>query len=67
MTVADLILVLQNRPQDLPVAYQKFSEFCLLTAEDIVVDELRLPRPDGWVGHKRPDQPSQKYLVFPGN
>ena len=67
MTVAELIAFLQTQPQDLQVCYGLYSEQCLLKVEDIAVEELGMPRPDGWVHHKRPDRPSQKYLCLPGN
>jgi hypothetical protein len=67
MTVAELIVFLQAQPQDLPVCYGMYSEFLLLDAAEVEVQELGLPRPDGWVANQRRDQPSQKYLVFPGN
>ena len=41
--------------------------FLLLDKESIEIDELCLPRQDGWVAYKRQDQPSQRYLVLPGN
>ena len=65
MTVAELIEFLQKQPQDLLVAYQRYSEQCLL--EEIEVRELCEPRPDGWVQDKRQDMPTRMYLVFPGN
>lgn len=67
MTVNELIEHLHTFPKDLPVAYRLHSEQCLLDLEDIVVTELCEPRPDGWIQDKRPDMPSIKYLVFPGN
>ena len=67
MTVKELIAFLQTQPQDLQVAYRLFSEFCLLEPEHIGVDSLCPPRPDGWVACRRPDKPTQEYLVFPGN
>lgn len=67
MTVADLVAFLQTQPQDLPVAYCLFSEQKLLEPQEIEVAELCLPRPDGWVHHKRPDKPKQRYLLLPGN
>jgi hypothetical protein len=67
MTVKELIAILQSKPQDLQVAYAKYSEFCLLKATDIVIDSLCEPRPDGWVHDRRPDKPQQEYLFFPGN
>lgn len=67
MTVAELIAFLQTQPHDLPICYGLYSEQCLLKAGDIKVEEHGMPREDGWVHYKRPDRPSQKYLVFPGN
>lgn len=67
MTVAELIVFLQTQPQDLPVAYEIYSEYARMQFGDIKVLELGRSREDGWVSRKRPDQPSQKYIVFPGN
>lgn len=67
MTVAELIEFLKTHPQDMPVAINMYSETCMLDAKDITVRELSVSREDGWVHDKRPDKPSQLYLVFPGN
>ena len=67
MTVAELIQFLQTQPQDLQVAYLRYSEQLLLDAKEIEVIECSLARADGWIQNKRPDQPSLKYLMFPGN
>lgn len=67
MTVKELIEFLQTQPQDLQVAYKCCSEQCLLEAEEIAIEEQCEPRPDGWIQHKRPDMPTQTYLMFPGN
>jgi hypothetical protein len=67
MTVKELIAFLETQPQDIDVAYQCYSEQCLLKAGEIVVEELCEPRADGWVADKRPDTPTKSYLVFPGN
>ncbi len=67
MTVKELIVFLEKRPQDLPVVYRLHSEQILLTEALIEIEELCMPRNDGWVQDKRPDMPTQKYLVFPGN
>jgi hypothetical protein len=67
MKVADLIEFLQGFPPEMPVAYQKFSEQCLMEERHIFVQEFCLPRPDGWIQDKRPDMPFQQYLLFPGN
>lgn len=67
VTVADLIAYLKKLPKDLPVAYERYSEQCLLALDEIYLAEKCLPRPDGWVQHARPDMPTQKYLILPGN
>lgn len=67
MTVAELIDFLRMQPQDVPVAYRFASEQCLLTGDDIEIVEKCKPRADGWIQDKRPDQPTQTYLLFPGN
>lgn len=67
MNVSELITFLQTQPQDMPVAYRKYSEQCILDKENIETVELCLPRPDGWIHDPRPDKPTQKYLLFPGN
>lgn len=67
MNVAELIAFLQKQPQDMPVAYDLFSEQCLLDVNYIRIKELCEPREDGWIQNKRPDMPSVTYLVFPGN
>ncbi len=67
MTVKDLIDLLKKYPKNLPVCYQRYSEYCLLEAGDIAELELCAPRPDGWVANARPDKPTQNYLVLPGN
>ena len=67
MTVKDLIEFLQKQPQELQVAYKRFSEQCLLEVKDIVIEELCEARPDGWIQDSRPDMPKQNYLIFPGN
>lgn len=66
-TVADLIKYLEQFPQDIQVAIEMYSEQYLLEFDQIVLEELCEPRSDGWVQNKRPDMPTQKYLVFPGN
>ena len=67
MTVRELIQYLQQQPQDLQVAYEKYSEQCLLRVEEIKIAELCKPRNDGWIQLKRPDKASQRYLLLPGN
>jgi hypothetical protein len=67
VTVSELIEFLKGQPQDLQVAFELYSEQCLLRTKDIEIQELSEPRNDGWVPNKRPDKPTQKYLVFPGN
>jgi hypothetical protein len=67
MTVAELISFLQTQPQDLQVAYECYSEACLLEPDEIKLSERCEPRADFWVHDKRPDKPTQTYLMFPGN
>ena len=67
MTVTELIAFLQTQPQDMQVAYQCFSEHCLLTVDEICIIEACGPRPDGWIQAQRPDMPTQTYLLLPGN
>lgn len=67
MKVSELIEFLQAQPQDLQVAYQMYSEQCLLESTDIRVEMACEPRPDGWIQNQRPDMPQREYLMFPGN
>jgi hypothetical protein len=67
MNVAELIEYLKQQPQDMQVAIKMYSEQVLLEAKNIEVHNLCEPRPDGWIQDKRPDKPTRKYLVFPGN
>lgn len=67
MNVSELISFLQTQPKDLPVVYMCCSEHCTLDATDIKVENLCLPRSDGWVANARPDKPKIPYLVLPGN
>jgi hypothetical protein len=67
MTVAELIAYLQTQPQDLQVAYRCYSEQSRLEAYEIEIAELCEPRPDGWIQNRRPDMPTQRYLLLPGN
>jgi hypothetical protein len=67
MTVAELIVFLQTQPQGLQVAYRRCSEQVLLDVEEIEIAEKCEPRPDGWIQDKRPDKPTQTYLLLPGN
>lgn len=67
LTVADLIKHLQTLPPHLLVAYQQYSDQCLLELSDLTIENNCPPRPDGWVPSPRPDAPTQSYLMFPGN
>jgi hypothetical protein len=67
LTVAGLIAYLQQQPQDLLVIYRCCSEYDLLHTRDIRIVEACAPRADDWVQRKRPDMPSQPYLLLPGN
>ena len=65
--VKNLIEFLEKQDQELPVAYEIYSEQCLLKDGDIKIKSLCAPRADGWVANQRDDKPSIKYLVFPGD
>jgi hypothetical protein len=67
MTVAELIAYLQTQPQDLLVAYRMYSEQVLLEEGNVFIGTFCQPRNDGWVPDARPDKPTQRYLVLPGN
>ena len=66
MKVSELIEFLQKQPQDIQVAYECYSEACLLDG-GIRIDVLSTPRADGWIHLERDDKPTQTYLLFPGN
>ena len=67
MTVSELIEFLKTQPQEMQVAYRCYSEQVLMEQKEIRVAEFCEPRPDGWIENKRPDKPTKKYLLFPGN
>lgn len=67
MIVKELIELLKTYPENLPVCYSKFSEYCMLEMEDIKTKVLGASRPDGWVAERRSDKPECTYLVLPGN
>lgn len=67
MKVSELIEFLKTQPQDLQVAYLKYSEQFLLAADEIEIKICGEPRADGWIHDKRDDKPQQTYLMLPGN
>ena len=67
LTVGTLIEELQKFPEELPVAFDCYSEHCLLLSGQLRVERGCLPRDDHWVQRERPDMISQDYLIFPGN
>lgn len=67
VTVAKLIKHLQTLPPHLLVAYQIYSDQVLLELSDLNIEDHCPPRPDGCIQSKRPDMPTQSYLMFPGN
>ncbi len=67
MKVKDLIEFLHLQPQDIEVGIAMYSEYQILNFDEIKVVEHCQPRPDGWIQWKRPDMPTQFYLMFPGN
>jgi len=64
MTVSELIEMLKTLPQELVVIQPKYSEYCVLDDENVVIEELCEARPDGWIQSKRPDRDTQKYLII---
>jgi hypothetical protein len=66
MTVKGLIERLREFDPDLPVCYELHSEYCLLNAADLKVQDLQPARSDGWV-HREHGKTTIRYLVFPGN
>ena len=72
MTVKEFIQFLESQPQDIQVAHQMCSEFCLLDKAAVSIMKLKLPMDDGWIHYtwsseKDEDVAKQKYLVLPGN
>ncbi len=68
VTVKELIEFLQTQQQDLPVAFECYSEQVLLDLNNIKVVSHCEPRAeDGWIQDYRPDKPAREYLMFPGN
>lgn len=67
VTVKELIEFLKTQPQDMLVAYQRYSEQCCLELKHISTMTGSVPRIDGWIENQRPDKYKQKYLVLPGN
>lgn len=67
MNVAELIEFLELQPKGLTVIYQCCSESAVLEVDQMYIGEACEPRPDGWVQNKRPDMPTRRYLILPGN
>jgi hypothetical protein len=67
MKVHELIDLLQTQPQQLEVVYKFCSDYRILEAEEITVEDFCVERADGYVQYTRPDKPNKKYLVLPGN
>lgn len=67
MIVKELIEFLQKQEQDMLVAYRFCSDWSLMNIDDIDTLEACEPRNDGYIQAKRPDKPTVKYLLFPGN
>lgn len=67
MTVAEFIKILERYPQNIKVAFELFSEQCLLEPDRIKLVDACKPRPDGWIQDFRPDMESETYLMLPGN
>jgi len=67
MTVAELIEFLKTQPQGVSVVYMCCSDYSMLEAKDILVQNLSPARLDGYVEGARPDRHHRPYLCFPGN
>jgi hypothetical protein len=67
VTVADLIAFLQAQPQHMRVAYRLWSEAVLLEKGDIKLVDACPPRADGWIHTRRPDKPTETFLMLPGS
>lgn len=70
MTVKEFIEFLKTQPQDILVAYERCSEQCLLTKDEISIKKLKYPREDGWIHNTwrgEENEPLQEYLLLPGN
>jgi hypothetical protein len=66
MTVAELIEYLKTQPQNMQVALECYSEFCLLDEEGIQQYTACEPRPDGWIHIQRQDKPARTYVLLHG-
>ena len=64
MTVAELIVFLQKQQQDLPVVYMSCIGHRLMTAEHIVVKDLREARSDGLIQDWLKDKPLRAHVVI---
>lgn len=67
MTVGELIKYLETFDPALPCCFQQHSDWTELETFHITVEDLQSHRGDGYVGSRRPDRPSVKWLTFPGN
>ena len=69
MTVKELIKTLKTYPADLPVVYRCCSEYHILEAHELSIEQLHPTRADGWVHDyfDRDDPQRVPYLAFPGN
>lgn len=67
VTVAQLIEHLKAFSPDLPIAYDKYSEACLMSLDEIRIEICGKARPDGWIPDLRNSTEPTQYLIFPGN
>ena len=67
LTVGTLKQLLKKYDNDIKIAFSQHSEYVVMEEDDIATQMACAPRPDGWVQRKRPDKPTEEYLVFPGN
>jgi hypothetical protein len=67
MLVSELIEYLKTVPQDIPVAYNCYSDSVLMNIGEVGVVKMCKARADGWIQSARPDMEKVEYLLFPGN
>lgn len=64
MKVRELIAELSYFDPELEVVYSLYSEYTILDGGELKVLTACQPRHDGWVHARRPDQPTQTYLLL---
>lgn len=67
LTVRDLVAHLLTLDQDLPVAFEQYSDYTELELRHLTVKLAQVQRGDGYVGIYRRDKEARTWLIFPGN